>query len=84
VDAVGSVTARGARRIHFAWVILGGTALAMLAASGVRSAFGDYTVAFYSAALVAFAATVMVLAIQERPVSRRPPEAVVVAPAAGV
>jgi hypothetical protein len=48
-----------------------------------RGAFTDYTVAFHSAALVAFAATIMVLAIRERPVSRRPP-AVVVAPAPGV
>jgi MFS family permease len=45
--------------------------------------FGDYTMAFHSAALVAFAATVMVLAIRERPVSGRPPATVVVAPAGG-
>jgi predicted MFS family arabinose efflux permease len=44
---------------------------------------GDYTVAFHSAALVAFAATLMVLAIRERPVSRRPPAVVAVAPAPG-
>jgi len=91
------MTTRGTGRVQYAWVILGGTALALLAASGVRSAcgvfikpmetefgwdrtslslvaslsflvgslaggyfydrFGSYAVAFHSAALVAFAAT---------------------------
>ena len=108
------MTPHGFRRIHYAWVVLGATAVVLLAASGVRSAFGvfikpmdlllppdgsavgalaggyfydrlgDYTMAFHSAALVAFAATLMVLAIRERPVSRRPPEVVVVASAPGV
>ena len=45
--------------------------------------FGDYTVAFHSAAVVAFAATVMVLAIRERSVLTRPPAPLTVAPAGG-
>jgi hypothetical protein len=40
--------------------------------------------AFHSATLAAFAATLMVLAIRERPVSRRRSTTIVVAPAAGV
>ena len=46
--------------------------------------FGSATVAFHSAALVAFAATLMVLAIRERPASRRPPAMVVAVSAPGV
>jgi hypothetical protein len=41
------------------------------------------SLSFQSAAFVAFAATPMVLAISERPLSRRPPAMVAVAPAAG-
>ena len=33
-----SMTTRGAGRVHYAWVILGGTALALLAASGAAVA----------------------------------------------
>lgn len=36
------MTTRGTGRAHYAWVVLGGTALALLAASGVRSAFGVF------------------------------------------
>jgi predicted MFS family arabinose efflux permease len=61
-----------------------GSAVGALAGGYFYDRLGDYTVAFHSAALVAFAATIMVLAIRERPVFRRPPEAVVVAPAHGV
>jgi predicted MFS family arabinose efflux permease len=46
--------------------------------------FGNYTVALRSAALVAFAATLMVLAIRERPATRRPPAMVVAVSAPGV
>ena len=60
-----------------------GSAVGALVGGHLYDRFGDYTVAFHSAALVAFAATIMVLAIRERPVSRRPP-AVVVVPAPGV
>jgi MFS family permease len=60
-----------------------GSAVGSLVGGYFYDRFGDYTVAFHSAALVAFAATIMVLAIRERPVSRRPPE-VLVAPAPGV
>jgi MFS family permease len=130
------MTTRGVGRVHYAWVIIGGTALALLAASGVRSAFGVFIkpmetkfgwdraalslVASLSflfngprgpidgrladrwgprvvlacfgillgagslgAALVAFAATLVVLAIRERPVSRRPPAMVVAVSAPG-
>jgi MFS family permease len=60
-----------------------GSAVGSLVGGYFYDRFGDYTVAFHSAALVAFAATIMVLAIRERPVSGRPPEVVVV-PAPGV
>jgi len=33
---------RDTARVHFAWVVLGGTTVALLAASGVRSAFGVF------------------------------------------
>ena len=36
------MTARGAGRFHYAWVILGGTAVALLAPSGVLGAFGVF------------------------------------------
>ena len=61
-----------------------GSAVGSLAGGYLYDRFGNYTVAFHSAAFVAFAATLMVLAIRERPAVRRPPAAVVVAPAAGV
>jgi MFS family permease len=60
-----------------------GSASGSLIGGYLYDRLGDYTVAFHSAALVAFAATIMVLAIRERPVSGRPPEVVVV-PAPGV
>jgi len=44
--------------------------------------FGSYTVAFNSAAVMAFVATALVLAIQERPLTG-PARPIVVAPAAG-
>jgi hypothetical protein len=33
---------RHTARVHFAWEVLGGTAVALLAVSGVRSAFGVF------------------------------------------
>jgi MFS family permease len=60
-----------------------GSAVGSLAGGMLYDRFGDYTMAFHSAALVAFAATLMVLAIRERPASRRPPATVAVAPAGG-
>lgn len=36
------MTARGAGRVHYAWVVLGATAVVLLAATGVRSAFGVF------------------------------------------
>ena len=59
-----------------------GSAVGSLAGGYLYDRLGNYTLAFQSAAFVAFAATLMVLAIRERPVSRRPP-AMAVAPAAG-
>jgi predicted MFS family arabinose efflux permease len=60
-----------------------GSAVGALAGGYFYDRFGDYTMAFHSAALVAFAATLMVLAIRERPVSGRPSARIAVAPAAG-
>jgi MFS family permease len=60
-----------------------GSAVGALTGGYLYDRLGDYTMAFHSAALVAFSATIMVLAIRDSPVSRRPPE-VVVAPAPGV
>jgi predicted MFS family arabinose efflux permease len=60
-----------------------GSAVGALTGGYLYDRLGDYTMAFHSAALVAFAATIMVLAIRERPVSRQPPVTVVVAPAGG-
>ena len=57
-----------------------GSAVGSFVGGYLYDRLGDYTVAFHSAALVAFAATLMVLAIRERPVSRRPPAVVAVAP----
>ena len=112
------MTTRDSKRFHYAWVVLGGAALApattaltakiygcysvgeltgwIFFSHQIGSAvgafaggyfyvrFGNYTVAFHSAALVAFAAALMVLAIRERPASRRPSATIVAAPAAGV
>lgn len=36
------MSARGAGRIHYAWVVLGAVSLLLLAASGVRSSFGVF------------------------------------------
>jgi MFS family permease len=60
-----------------------GSAIGALVGGYFYDRFGNYTVAFHSAALVAFAATLMVLAIRERPVSRRPSTTIVMAPAGG-
>jgi MFS family permease len=59
-----------------------GSAIGAFAGGYFYDRLGNYTVAFHSAALVAFAATLMVLAIRERPVSRRPSATIVVAPVA--
>jgi hypothetical protein len=80
-----AVTTRSAGHVHYAWVIPGGTSAVGLPVGGYfYDRFGNYMVPFRSAALVAFAATLMVLAIRERPVSRRPPQVVLVAPASGL
>jgi hypothetical protein len=111
-----SMTTPGAGRLRHAWVILGGTALALLTASGVRSAVGVLEAEFGwdgvapslvasisflfnalgwsfirrladrsgQAAMVAFAATLRVLPLRERPAARRPPAMVMAAPASGV
>src|SRR5262245_13038173 len=39
---MGPMTALRLRRLHYAWVVLGATAVAILAASGIRSAFGVF------------------------------------------
>jgi MFS family permease len=49
-----------------------GSAIGSLAGGYLYDRFGDYTVAFHSAALVAFVATGLVLAIREQPATRRP------------
>jgi hypothetical protein len=43
--------------------------------------FGNYTLAFHSAAALAFAATVMVLAIRERPAAGHPDQSATQRPA---
>ena len=60
-----------------------GSAVGSFTGGFLYDRFGDYTAAFHSAAAVAFAATVMVLAIRERPVATRPPAPLAVAPAGG-
>jgi len=60
-----------------------GSATDSMAGGLLDDRFGDDTVAFHSAAFVAFAATLMVWAIREHPVSRRPAPTVAVAPAGG-
>ena len=60
-----------------------GSAVGSFTGGFLYDRFGDYTVAFHSAAVVAFAATVMVLAIRERSVLTRPPAPLTVAPAGG-
>ena len=56
-----------------------GSAVGSFAGGYFYDRFASYTIAFQSAALVAFAATAMVLAIRERPASRRPSEVVAAA-----
>jgi MFS family permease len=60
-----------------------GSAVGSFTGGVLYDRFGDYTAAFDSAALVAFAATVMVLAIREPSVATRPPTPLAVAPAGG-
>ena len=60
-----------------------GSAVGSLVGGHLYDRFGNYTLAFQSAAFVAFAATLMVLVIRERPVSRRPPAMASAAQAAG-
>jgi MFS family permease len=60
-----------------------GSAVGSLVGGHLYDRFGNYTLAFQSAAFVAFAATLMVLVIRERPVSRRPPVMASAAQAAG-
>jgi MFS family permease len=57
-----------------------GSAVGSLVGGYLYDRLGDYTAAFHSAAVVAFVATGLVLAIREEPAARRP---AVVAPAAG-
>jgi MFS family permease len=62
------------------WIFLShqlGSAVGSFVGGALYDRFGDYTVAFHSAAVVAFMATVMVLSIGERPMAAgRPPLAV--------
>jgi predicted MFS family arabinose efflux permease len=91
---MGSMTTRRAGRFHrysvgelSGWIFFShqiGSAVGSFAGGYFYDRFGNYTVAFHSAALVAFAATLMVLLIRAHPVSRRPSAAVVVAPDPGV
>jgi MFS family permease len=60
-----------------------GSAVGSLVGGYLYDRLGDYTMAFHSAALVAFAATAMVLAIRDRPLAGRPPAPAVAVPAAG-
>jgi MFS family permease len=60
-----------------------GSSVGSLVGGVLYDRMGDYTMAFHSAALVAFAATVMVLAIRDRPVAGRPSTPAVAVPAAG-
>lgn len=59
-----------------------GAAVGSVVGGALYDRFGNYTLAFHSAAALAFAATAMVLAIRERP-APRPARPAVVAPAAG-
>ncbi len=59
-----------------------GSAFGSLAGGYLYDRFGDYTVAFHSAAVMAFVATGLVLAIRERQVTRRPSPVPAVSPAA--
>ncbi len=52
-----------------------GSAFGSLVGGYLYDRFGDYTLAFHSAALMAFVATGLVLAIRERPGAGRPSEA---------
>jgi predicted MFS family arabinose efflux permease len=58
-----------------------GAAFGSLVGGYLYDRFGDYTVAFHSAALMAFVATALVLAIRERPVTGRPARLAVPSPA---
>jgi MFS family permease len=49
-----------------------GSAFGSLAGGYLYDRFGNYTMAFHSAALMAFVATALVLAIRERPLAGRP------------
>jgi MFS family permease len=60
-----------------------GSAFGSLVGGYLYDRFGDYTVAFHSAAFMAFVATALVLAIRERPPAGRPAGPVAVAPAGG-
>jgi MFS family permease len=60
-----------------------GSAVGSFVGGYLYDRLGDYTMAFHSAAVVAFAATIMVLAIRDRPVIGRPPAPAVAVPAGG-
>jgi predicted MFS family arabinose efflux permease len=57
------------------WIFLShqvGAAFGSLLGGYLYDRVGDYTLAFHSAALMAFVATGLVLAIREQPAARRP------------
>jgi MFS family permease len=58
-----------------------GSSFGSLVGGYLYDRFGDYTVAFHSAALMAFVATALVLAIRERPVTGEPAPLAVPSPA---
>jgi predicted MFS family arabinose efflux permease len=58
-----------------------GSSFGSLVGGYLYDRFGDYTVAFHSAALMAFVATALVLAIRERPVRGEPAPLAVPSPA---
>ncbi|MGH7322434.1 MAG: MFS transporter [Candidatus Rokuibacteriota bacterium] len=60
-----------------------GSAVGSLVGGYLYDRFGDYTLAFHSAALLAFVATALVLAIREEPAAGRPPHPAVVPSAVG-
>ncbi len=60
-----------------------GSAVGSLVGGYLYDRLGDYTLAFHSAALMAFVATALVLAIREEPAAGRPPRPAVVPSAAG-
>lgn len=68
------------------WIFLShqvGAALGSLVGGYLYDRFGDYTLAFHSAAALAFIAAVMVMAIRERPVAKGPARPVIAHHAAG-